>query len=177
MGRMSEPLSGQRGSRRAGRGSASARRAGPEPARADGRARELTHEEFAHLLAFRSQLRRFQRWSEEQARRVGLTHAQHQVLLAVKGHDDERGPTIGDVADYLLLRHHSTVELVNRVEAGGLVRRRRDPDDARVVRLELTDVGEQRLGALTGLHLDELRRLTPSLDLLVEGLEGPESRR
>lgn len=131
-------------------------------------AEHLDQDDFANLLEFRTMLRRFERWSEQQARAVGLTPTQHQLLLAVKGHKDRRGPTIRELADYLLLRHHSTVELVNRVEAGDLVRRRGDPDDARVVRIRLTELGEDRLAQLTTMHLAELRRLAPILDHLVE---------
>lgn len=128
--------------------------------------RRLDDEDFAKLLAFRTALRRFNRWSEVQAKAVGLTHAQHQLLLAVKGHDDPRGPTIGEVADYLMLRHHSAVELVNRAEASGFVERERDRTDGRVVRLHLTALGESRITALTALHLSELKRLAPLLDAL-----------
>lgn len=128
----------------------------------------LSEADFARLLEFRTAMRRFNRWSEQQARAVGLTHAQHQLLLAVKGHDDQRGPTIGDIGNYLLLRHHSAVELVNRAETGGWVERQRDADDARVVRLKLTPLGEKSIEELTAHHLDELRRLAPLLDHLIE---------
>lgn len=131
----------------------------------------LSEQDFQNLLEFRTMLRRFERWSEQQARAVGLTPAQHQLLLAVKGHPDRRGPTIRELAEYLLLRHHSTVELVNRVESGGLARRRGDPDDARIVRVTLTQDGEDRLGRLTTMHVEELRRLAPILDHLVEEAE------
>jgi len=124
----------------------------------------LTDAEFANLLAFRTELRRFDHWSEEQAKRVGLTHMQHQLLLAIRGHSDPRGPTIGDLADYLQLRHHSAVELANRVEAGGWAQRRRDAKDARVVRLTLTDKGIGVIESLAELHVAELARLTPMLD-------------
>jgi hypothetical protein len=76
--------------------------------------------DYASLLAFRTGLRRFLHWSEEQAREAGLTPAQHQLLLAVKGRQGDQPPTVGDLADYLLLRHHSTVELIDRAEAAGL---------------------------------------------------------
>ena len=62
---------------------------------------KLSRNDFARLLAFRTDLRRFERWSERQARAVGLSPAQHQLMLAVKGHDDRRGPTVGEIADYL----------------------------------------------------------------------------
>src|SRR4051794_39061681 len=84
--------------------------------------------DYRALLAFRTALRRFNHWSEAQAEAAGLTHAQHQLLLAVKGHHDGRGPTIGEVADYLLLRHHSAVELINRAQAAGFVERTKDPE-------------------------------------------------
>lgn len=134
-------------------------------------AQHLSDADFANLLEFRTMLRRFERWSEQQARTVGLTPAQHQLLLAVKGHADPRGPTVRELSDYLLLRAHSTVELVNRVQSGGLVRRHGDPDDARVVRVGLTPEGEARLAALAETHLAELRRLRPILDHLVEEYE------
>jgi DNA-binding MarR family transcriptional regulator len=124
----------------------------------------LSDGEFANLLAFRTELRRFDHWSEQQAKRVGLTHMQHQLLLAIRGHGDPRGPTIGDLADYLQLRHHSAVELANRVEAGGWAARQRDAKDARVVRLTLTDKGRGVIEALEELHVAELARLTPMLD-------------
>ena len=132
--------------------------------------------DYEALLAFRTALRRFNRWSEGQARGVGLTHAQHQLLLAVKGHADERGPTIGDVASYLLLRHHSAVELINRAQAAGFVERQRDADDARVVRLRLTEQGESCIEKLTQLHVDELQQLAPLLRHVIEANVQREAR-
>jgi DNA-binding MarR family transcriptional regulator len=114
---------------------------------------------YARLLALRTALRRFERWSEEQARAAGLTPAQHQLMLAVMGHDDPQGPTIGDVADHLLLQHHSVVGLVDRAEAGGLVQRVRDRADHRVVRLKLTPDGRRRLRTLSRSHASEVRQL------------------
>src|ERR1041384_8818217 len=103
--------------------------------------------DFEKLLQFRVALRQFQRWSEDEARAAGLTHVQHQLLVAIKGHPGAASPTIGDLANYLLLRPHSAVELVDRAEAAGLVRRVPDPVDARVVRVELTGRGD---GLVTG---------------------------
>jgi DNA-binding MarR family transcriptional regulator len=131
---------------------------------------KLSRSDFSRLLAFRTDLRRFERWSERQARAVGLSPAQHQLMLAVKGHDDRRGPTVGEIADYLLLRPHSAVELVDRAEAAGLVVRQKTDPDGRVVRVLLTPDGESRLQSLSALHLNELRRLAPSLKHLAEGL-------
>jgi uncharacterized protein YeaO (DUF488 family)/DNA-binding MarR family transcriptional regulator len=123
----------------------------------------LPDDSYTRLLALRTGLRHFERWSEQQAQAAGLTPAQHQLLLAVRGHGDPRGPTIGEVADYLLLRHHSTVGLVDRADAAGLVTRTRDLEDHRVVRIQLTRVGAKRLEALSTLHLEELERLALEL--------------
>ena len=126
-------------------------------------------EDFQHLLAFRVSLRQFQHWSETQSRSVGLTQVQHQLLVAIKGHPGSLPPTIGELAAYLLLRHHSTVELVDRAEVAGLVRRIPDEDDARVVRVTLTAKGNRLVIQLTQAHLAELRKLAMTLNELAPG--------
>lgn len=129
-----------------------------------GQRQSLRDADFERLLSFRDGMRRFQRWSEEQARAVGLTPAQHQLLLAVRGH---RGPpSISEIAGHLLLRHHSAVGLVDRAVAAGLVERVDDAGDHRVVRLRLTPAGIARVEALAGAHLEELSRLRPRLESL-----------
>lgn len=120
---------------------------------------QLEDADYQRLLRLRTSLRQYLHWSEQQAQAVGLTPAHHQLLLAIRGHEDSRGPTISDVAGYLLLKHHSTVELAQRVGALGLIRRLNDPDDGRVVRLELTDKGAAALENLASLHMEELSRL------------------
>jgi DNA-binding MarR family transcriptional regulator len=130
----------------------------------------LDQAQYERLLRFRTGLRRFLRWSAEQAAAAGLTPAQHQLLLAVRGHPDPRGPTVGDVAGYLLLRHHSAVELIDRAQAAGLLERHADRDDSRAVRLHLSDSGRERLETLTAAHLEELARLEPELHSLWDGL-------
>ncbi len=114
--------------------------------------------EYKALAQFRRALRSFLYFSEEAAKAVGLTPSQHQMLLAIRGADTEQAPTIGEVADWLKLRHHSTVELADRAEAAGLIERLPDPDDHRRQRLRMTKLGESRLGALSTLHREELRR-------------------
>ncbi len=143
---------------------------------ADDEARPLTQTDFERLLAFRTSLRRFQHWSEDQARAAGLTHVQHQLLVAVKGHPGGLPPTVSELADYLLLRHHSTVELVDRAEAAGLVRRIADIRDARLVRVRLTAKAERILTELTPAHLVELHSLAAVLDELVSGGSGRDGR-
>jgi DNA-binding MarR family transcriptional regulator len=133
---------------------------------------DLTDADYARLLRLRDGLRRFQRWSEQLAIEAGVTPAHHQLLLVVRAHGESQGPTIGDVADHLLLRHHSAVELVDRAVTAGLVRRRADRLDLRTVRLELTALGSRRLAELSALHLEELRRMGGRLGPLWKGLEG-----
>ncbi len=135
----------------------------------------MSDEVYAQLLALRKGLRHFEHWSEQQALAAGLTPAHHQLLLAIRGHNEPRGPTVGEVADDLFLRHHSTVGLIDRADEAGLVTRTRDDDDHRVVRLHLTKTGAERLEALSALHLEEIERLGPSLAATSEGL-GPVQR-
>jgi DNA-binding MarR family transcriptional regulator len=127
--------------------------------------------DYRHLLELRTGLRRFLRWSEQQAQKVGVTPAQHQLLLAVRGHADPRGPTVGDVADYLVLRHHSAVGLVDRAAAAGLVERGKDRENSSAVRLRLTEQGSRALDALSELHLRELAHLAPTMHGLWESFE------
>jgi DNA-binding MarR family transcriptional regulator len=122
------------------------------------RDRPVTDREYKALAGFRRSLRAFLRFSEDAARSVGMTPAQHQLLLAVKGYAGPGMPSIGDAADALQLRHHSAVELVDRAEAAGLLERRVDPSDARRHLLTLTADGEAKLERLSWLHRDELRR-------------------
>ncbi len=131
---------------------------------------QVSDADFARLLDFRDGLRRFLRWSEDRAREVGLTAAQHQLLLAIRGHRGADAPTVGDVAAHLLLKHHSAVGLVDRAAALGLVERLTDAADHRVVRLRLTALGQARLDELSAQHLAELDRLAPSLRPIWDGL-------
>lgn len=100
---------------------------------------------YEELLELRTGLRRFLHWSETQAQAAGLTPAQHQLLLAIRGHGDRRGPTIGEIADYLVLRHHSAVGLIDRAVAAGLVVRSHDDARPGTVSLSLTTLGGKRL--------------------------------
>jgi len=134
------------------------------------RSRDLDDADYQRLLRFRNGLRRFMDWSKQQAKSAGLTPAQHQLLLAIRGHADPRGPTVGEVAGYLLLRHHSAVGLVDRAADAGLVVRQQDQEDHRVVRLRLTSRGSQLLRQLTATHYEELARLAPQMLPIWEGL-------
>lgn len=129
--------------------------------------------DYAKLLGFRTELRRFLHWSEQQAIAAGLTPSQHQLLLAVKGHGGPEGPTVGEVAGYLMLRHHSAVGLADRTEKAGYIERDRDPEDHRVIRLRLTPEGERLIRQLSRAHLEELGRFQ-GLALPPEGQENAQ---
>ncbi len=115
------------------------------------------------LADFRYLLRRFLAFSEASASAAGLTPRQHQALLAIKGFAGGTSPTIGDLAERLGIRHHSAVELVDRLVEAAMIARTVDANDRRKVLLGLTKMAEQRLASLSAAHLDELLRLRPAL--------------
>jgi DNA-binding MarR family transcriptional regulator len=119
----------------------------------------LHDEDYERLLAFRTELRDFLRWSERAAHGAGLTPSLHQLLLAVRGHPVKRPPSIADIAQQLHVRHHSAVELSQRAEASGLLERNRDPVDNRLIHLKLTSHGHDQLEALTRAHLARIQML------------------
>jgi DNA-binding MarR family transcriptional regulator len=131
----------------------------------------LDQADFEHLLQLRTGLRRFLRWSELQAQAVGITPAQHQLLLAVRGHPNPAGPTVGEVAEYLVLRHHSASELIARAGAAGLVERTSDSGNGSIVRVLLTPAGADKLEELAEVHLEELSQLAPTMRALWRTLE------
>jgi DNA-binding MarR family transcriptional regulator len=129
----------------------------------------LGEPEFQNLAHFRHLLRRFLAFSEEAARGAGLKPQQHQLLLSVKGLPPDDLPTIGALAWQLQLRHHSVVELVDRLSSLGMVRRNRHARDHREVLIEVTPEGEALLRKLTVAHREELKRMAP---LLLPALAG-----
>jgi DNA-binding MarR family transcriptional regulator len=135
----------------------------------------LTDADYERLAEFRYGLRRFLHWSEQQARKTGITPTQHQLLLAIRSSRDPRGATVGEVAEVLIIRHHSAVELIDRAQDAGLVTRERDPDTQSVVHLKLTDFGALTLSALSEVHLRELAQLAPTMQALVGSLSESET--
>ena len=123
----------------------------------------LTKSDYEALADLRHQIRRFVHFSEQAARDVGLEPRQHQLMLALKGLPDEVRPRIGELAERLQIQHHSAVELINRLSAGGYVRRHRATDDRREVLLSLTDKGGKVLRKLSLHHKAELRTQGPAL--------------
>jgi DNA-binding MarR family transcriptional regulator len=124
---------------------------------------QLTIRELQDLAEFRYQIRRFLRFSEDQARAVGIEPQQHQLLLAIKGLPDGAKPTIGELASRMLIRHHSAVELVNRLTEHGMVNRVPGETDHREVLVRLTKKGEASLHRLSVAHHEELRAAGPEL--------------
>lgn len=124
---------------------------------------ELDVSEFRKLEEFRFQIRRFLHFSETAARDSGIEAQQHQALLVLKGLPAGSPPTIGHLADRLLLRHHSAVGLVDRLQALGLVTREPSPTDARQVLVQLTAKGERILHKLSVAHRSELEEAEPRL--------------
>ena len=131
----------------------------------DGR---LTQADYQVLATFRKALRRFTAFSEQAAASAGLMPQQHQALLVIKDLSFESAPSVGDVADALLIRHHSAVELIGRLVGMGLVQRTRDVADRRRVRIQLTPLAERKLEKLSTSHLDELRAVRPMLVQLLD---------
>jgi len=125
--------------------------------------KNLTQKDFESLAEFRHQIRRFLRFSERAARNAGLEPRQHQLLLALKGLPPNVRPKIAEIAERLQIQHHSAVELVNRLEAGGFVQRERGSQDRREVLLQLTPRGEKVLRELSLHHRSELRSQGPVL--------------
>jgi DNA-binding MarR family transcriptional regulator len=115
-------------------------------------------------------MRRFAAFSEAEARSAGLTPQQHQALLAIRGFPGSGRATIGELAERLSLRPHSTVGLVDRLVSKGLLRRHVDRADRRRVRLGLTRRSQSLLAGLSLAHRDEVRRLAPLLRALLERL-------
>lgn len=142
-----------------------------------GGGRALAAADYQRLLAFRTELRSFMRWSEQTAHEAGLTPSLHQLLLVVRGYPASPGPTIGQAAGELHVRHHSAVELAQRAEDAGLLRRRRDPRDHRQMHLQLTARGGAQLEQLTRLHLPRIQALARTLQgcATASGASTPDS--
>jgi len=129
--------------------------------------KSLDDRDYAALADFRAALRMFLVFSERQAGQLGLTAQQHQALLAIRGAKPGTA-TIGYVADRLILKPHSASELVNRLEALDLIARRTAAGDRRVTLIVLTDRAEALLASLSATHREEIRRLKPLLNELLD---------
>jgi DNA-binding MarR family transcriptional regulator len=125
--------------------------------------RDLSPAAYRTLAEFRHQIRLFLRYSEDAARAAGIEPQHHQLLLAIKGLPAEKLPTIGELAARLQLRHHTTVELLNRMVDRGIVVREPNPEDKREVLIRHTHAGENILHQLSLEHQTELQKTGPEL--------------
>ena len=123
----------------------------------------IAKEEYEAIAAFRYAIRRFQRFSEQAARREGITPQQHQLLLAIKGFPERDYASVSELANRLQMRQHSMVGLIDRTEAQGLVRREQSMSDRRQVFIFLTPTGEAMLQKLSVQHRHELRTMRDAL--------------
>jgi DNA-binding MarR family transcriptional regulator len=124
---------------------------------------DLSPGEYLALAEFRRQIRSFLHFSETTAHEHGIEAQQHQLLLALRGLPVGVNPTIRELADRLFIRHHSAVELINRLEKSGAVARHTGTEDKREVWVRLTSTGRAILRKLALAHRAELERSGPEL--------------
>lgn len=137
---------------------------------------QLEQLDYAALATFRFELRRFLAFSQRAAQAAGLEPEQHQLLLGLRGlAQPDRAPSIGQVAEWLHIQHHSAVELVDRAVARGLVQRTRDLNDRRRVLVEITPAGRAVLARLSVQHRQELESRAPALIDALQAVLAPLS--
>jgi DNA-binding MarR family transcriptional regulator len=125
--------------------------------------KKLTLVDYQALAEFRYQIRQFLRFSDRAVEAAGLERQQYQLMLAMKGMPEGLHPRIREIAQQMQIQHHSAVELINRLEAGGYVRREKAVDDRREVLLVLTPKGEKVLAELALHHHEQLQEAAPRL--------------
>jgi len=135
----------------------------------------ITNSDYRSLAAFRYEIRKFLAFSELAARGAGIEPQQHQLLLAVRGLPESSRPTIRAIAERLCVQHHTTVALVDKLEARGLLARERSTRDRREVLLRLTPAGAAILRRLSALHRKQLRTVAPNMVMTLQTILG-ESR-
>ncbi|MFC6604640.1 MarR family winged helix-turn-helix transcriptional regulator [Ectobacillus funiculus] len=118
----------------------------------------LSKEVYEYLGEFRYQLRKFQKFSDSAAQRLGLTPQQHQLILAIQGYPGRDFATPRELAERLQITHHACVGLIDRCEQLEFVSRRENPEDGRSVLIEVTPKGIQILEKLSEIHLEEIKK-------------------
>ncbi|TKT70250.1 MarR family transcriptional regulator [Afipia massiliensis] len=141
-----------------------ASRAGAKPATKS----KIQAVDYKALAQFRFELRKFQAFSEAAARKEGLTPQQHQALLIIKGFSSHEPVSVGELAKFLLIRHHTAVELMDRMTKLGLLRRVIDNEDGRRALVKLTREGEKRLRKLSKIHFAEISAISPTLTKIMK---------
>lgn len=124
---------------------------------------DIARTDYESIAAFRYAIRRFLRFSEQAARREGVTPQQHQLLLAIKGYPGRDYATVSELAERLQMRQHSMVGLIDRTESQGLVQREQGVTDRRQVFVSLTPAGEAKLMRLSVQHRRELLTMREAL--------------
>jgi DNA-binding MarR family transcriptional regulator len=130
---------------------------------------DISPSEYQALAEFRYQIRSFLGFSENAARSAGVEPQQHQLLLAIRA--ASKPATVRYLAGRLQLRHHSAVGLIDRVEAAGLVKRKRSEEDRRSAEVRLTPKGLKLLADLSVEHRSELRSAIPALIRALESIQ------
>jgi DNA-binding MarR family transcriptional regulator len=132
--------------------------------------------DYQRLAAFRLSLRQFLAKADANARSVGLTPQQHQALLSIKGgYAAKETISISELAEHLMIKNHSAVELVSRLVRAGLVTREPSREDRRTVCVRITSKGDEMLGELSKASLDELATAAEAMRRVVAELEQSES--
>ena len=144
-------------------------------------AKEITTAEYRALAELRYRIRKFVRDGDIVARSAGLEPQQYLLLLAIRGMPEGEEPTIRSLAERLALKHQSTVELIDRLESHGYVRRARSRDDRRRVLVSLLPRGEQLLEEVAQQRISELRSsgtaFVNAISALLEAGRSPRSRK
>ena len=144
----------------------------PEKVARDSR---ISAEDYRALAEFRYRVRIFLTYSERNARQAGIHPQQHRLILAIKGMPANVAPSIRNLAQRLQIEHHSAVELIDRAAAKGLVVRRSDSGDRRVVHVEITPKAEKILAQLSMRNKEELRQAAPALVRALRALAREKS--
>lgn len=138
---------------------------------------KLSNADYRSLAAFRFEIRKFLSFSEQAAREAGIEPQQHQLLLAVRGLPESLRPTIRTISERLCVQHHTTVALVDKLEARGLLRRERSTLDRREVLLRLTEDGAELLRGLSAQHRQQLQTVGPALLMALQSIAMGQTRR
>jgi DNA-binding MarR family transcriptional regulator len=136
----------------------------------------ITEQEYQALAELRHRLRRFLQEGDVTAREAGLEPQQYLLLLAIRGLPPASAATISTLAERLSLRHHSTVELIDRMEARGYLRRVPDKEDRRQVLVSLQPKGQKLLERVVAQRIIELRSHGRALVAAISGVLEPKAR-